>query len=354
MSKVLIVDDEIMITQTLSNLIELMLDVTVMTFNDPVELLQSDVLDTTEFDLIISDFMMPRLNGIGLLKGIKEKQPDMVSILLTGYSDKENAIKSINEVGLYYYLEKPWDNGEIIKVIQNGLEKRRLEHQVKMDFNKIQERNHEINRLYDLLKRDFNQEVDNMVHVVVALANMIEAKDSYTEGHTRRVADLCRTLGEGLGVAEDDLRFLEISAIIHDIGKIGTPEIILNKPASLSDTEFEIMRNHPEIGARILRPLSSLEPCIDAVLHHHEKLDGSGYPHGLRAENIPLTTRIVAVADIFDALYSDRPYRVKMPLERAMSIIEKDTERGKLDPTVVAYLKQLVDNGTITRLYDED
>ncbi len=345
MPRVMIIDDEIMITQTLTHLVELMLDVEVHAYNDPTLVLTSGILQNTVFDVVISDFMMPKLNGIGLLKAIKEIQPEIIPILLTGYSDKENAIKSINEVGLYYYLEKPWDNHEIIQTIQNGLDKKQLKDQAKVNMEEIRQRNHEITRLYDLLKRDFSQEVDNMVDVVVALANLIEAKDSYTDGHTRRVANLCGILGKRLGLEDEKVKYLEISGIIHDIGKIGTPELILNKPGALDNQEFFVMKNHPEIGARILRPLTALEPCIHAVRHHHEKLDGSGYPDGLLAEQIPIETRIVSVADIFDALYSDRPYRSKMPIEKVLDIIQKDTDRGKLDPVVVAMLREIVAEG---------
>lgn len=353
MPRVLIVDDEIMITQTLTQLVELMLEVEVHSFNDPMAVVQSGILQEKNFDVVISDFMMPKLNGIQFLKAVKEVQPDIVPILLTGYSDKENAIKSINEIGLYYYLEKPWDNSEIIKVLQNGLEKKAMKAQIHSDMVLIQSRNVEIERLYNLLKKDFAQEIDNMLDVVVTLANLIEAKDSYTDGHTRRVADLCGLLGRGMGLDSDQIKYLEISGIIHDVGKVGTPESILNKPSALSSDEFYIMKHHPEIGARILRPLTALEPCLHAVLHHHEKLDGSGYPSGLKADQIPLETRIVAIADIFDALYSDRPYRAKMPIEKAMEIIQNEANRGTLDNQVVGLLQQLVQGGEIARLYGE-
>jgi putative two-component system response regulator len=353
MSKILIVDDEKMITQTLSTLIEMMLDVEVVTYNDPSEIINSEILKNEKFDMVISDFMMPKLNGIELLGLIKEIQPEIVPILLTGYSDKENAIKSINEVGLYYYLEKPWDNHEIIKVIENGMEKKKLKDDVKEKVIIIEKRNSEITRLYDLLKRDFNQEIGNMVDVVITLANLIEAKDSYTDGHTRRVADVCAAIGNKMNMDHESVKYLEISAMIHDIGKVGTPEAILNKPGALEDHEFFIIKNHPEIGARILRPLTALEPCVDAILHHHEKLDGSGYPDGLKGDQIPLQTRIVAVADIFDALYSDRPYRGKMPLDKVMEIIQKDTDRGKLDSIVVRTLNDLIEDGTIEELYKD-
>lgn len=351
MGKILIIDDEKLITQTLATVIEMMMDHEVYTFNDVEELLETDFLDNNAMDLVISDFMMPKLNGIEVLKRIKAKQPAVVPILLTGYSDKENAIKSINEVGLYYYVEKPWDNQALITIIQNGLDKKSLQDEVKEKVVVIEKRNDEITRLYNLLRRDFNNEMGNLVSVVVSLANLIEAKDAYTDNHTRRVADLSLAIGKKLQLAPGDLKNIEISSIIHDIGKVGTPESILNKPSQLDAKEFDVIKAHPRLGANILRPLSVLEPCLDAVLHHHEKLDGSGYPDGLKGDEISLPARIVAVADIFDALYSDRPYRKKLPMETVMSWIAEDVRGGKLDQAVYDALIALREAGEIEHIY---
>lgn len=351
MQSIVIIDDEKLITQTLSTLIEMMLDIKVYAFNDVDALFQTDFLDTVKIDLVISDFMMPKLNGIEVLKRIKEKQPKIIPILLTGYSDKDNAIKSINEVGLYYYVEKPWDNQELITIIRNGLDKKDLQDAVTENMIVIEKRNEEITRLYDLLRRDFNNEMGNLLSVVVSFANLIEAKDDYTDDHTRRVAELAVALGALMDVSTEDLKNIEISAMIHDIGKVGTPDQILNKPSGLTPFEFDIMKDHPVLGANILRPLSVLEPCLDVVMHHHEKLDGSGYPDGLKGEAISIHARIVAIADIFDALYSDRPYRSKMPIAKAMSIIEGDVMAGKLDQKVYEALCTLQQNGRLAAIY---
>lgn len=353
MAHLLLVDDEVMITQTLTTLIEMMSNIKVISVNDPQDVLQTDLLDRQTFDMVISDFMMPKINGIELLQAIQKKQPKIVPILLTGYSDKNNAIKSINEVGLYYYLEKPWDNNELIKVIENGMEKKRLQEEVHQKMDIIESRNLEISRLYNLLKRDFNQELNNTVEVVVALANLIEAKDSYTDGHTRRVADLSAELGRRAQLSPKQIQVLEIAAIIHDIGKVGTPEAILNKPSKLEAYEFDTIKEHPQLGANIIRPLTALEPCLDVVLHHHEKLDGSGYPHGLKGEAISIETRIVAVADIFDALYSDRPYRKRMPLDQALGILQADAEKGLLDPSITALLMAMAKEGVLETYYQD-
>lgn len=351
MSKILIIDDEMMITATLSTLIQMMLDYEVFTFNDPKALVESGLLDREKIDLVISDFIMPNMNGLDLLSLIKQKQPHIVPILLTGYSDKDSAIKSINELGLYYYLEKPWDNNELIKVIQNGIEKASLESEIKSNIVVIEKKNQEITRLYDLLRRDYDREMDNVLEFVISLSNLVEAKDAYTDNHTRRVADIAIELGKGMGLNDEQLRTLEIGAMIHDIGKVSTPESILNKPGALTKEEFEIMKGHPEAGARIIKPISALEKPAQLVLLHHEKLDGSGYPFGLKGDHIDIETRIVTIADIFDALYTDRPYRKGMSMTTALSILDDDAMAGKLDQSLVDMLKDLANSGVIDKIY---
>ena len=353
MSKILLIDDETMITTTLSTLIEMMLDYEVITFNNPKTLIESGLLENEKIDLVISDFIMPYMNGLDLLSLIKEKQPHIIPILLTGYSDKESAIKSINELGLYYYLEKPWDNSELIKVIQNGLDKAKLEEQLSQKLVVIEKKNQEISRLYDLLRRDFDKEMGNVLEFIVSLTNLVEAKDAYTDNHTRRVSDLAIALGKRKSLTQEQLRNIEIGAMIHDIGKVSTPESILNKPGPLTTAEFEIMKNHPEAGARIIRPISALQKPSEMVLSHHEKLDGSGYPHGLKADEISIETRIITISDIFDALYTDRPYRKGMPLDKTLSILKEDADKGKLDQELVGFIFEMAESGELQAIYHE-
>lgn len=353
MSKtIMVVDDEKMITATLSTMFKLMLKENVIAYNDVDEALASNELASKSVDLIISDFMMPKMNGLEFLKNVREKSPKTVTILLTGYADKENAIKSINEVGLYYYLEKPWNNNDLIKVVKNGLEKKELEDVLNEKYREIEESNREITRLYELLKSDYNTETENTKNLIITLANVIEAKDKYTDGHTRRVGMISSLLGKKLGLNEEKLSCLEIAGIIHDIGKVGVPENILNKPGKLTDEEFEIIKKHSEMGETILKPLGSLKDCLGPVRHHHEKLNGTGYPDGLRGEEISIETRILAVADIFDALYSERPYRAKLAMSTVKDILKGDVDRGCLDSEVVGALVEMIDNGEIDKIFE--
>ena len=348
----MVVDDEQMITTTLAAMFKVMLKENVITYNDVEQALACKELKDNMVDLIISDFMMPKMNGLEFLRSVREKSPNTVTILLTGYADKENAIRSINEIGLYYYLEKPWNNNDLIKVIKNGLEKKDLEDSLKDKYKELEVSNKEISRLYELLKHDYNKETESTKNMVITLANVIEAKDKYTDGHTRRVGIISKLLGEKLGMEEEKLNFLEISGIIHDIGKVGVPESILNKPGKLTDEEFDIIKKHSAIGETIIKPLGSLKECLVPVRSHHEKLNGSGYPDGLRAENITMETRILGVADIFDALYSDRPYRDRLPMSKVKEILASDVDRGCLDDSVVKALFKMIDQGEIDKIFE--
>lgn len=347
----MVVDDEKMITTTLSTMFKLMLKENVIAFNDVDQALACDELNNHKIDLIISDFMMPKMNGLEFLKTVREKCPDTITILLTGYADKENAIKSINEIGLYYYLEKPWDNIALIKVVKNGLEKKELEDDLKHKYKELETSNGEISRLYELLQHDYNSQTENTKNLIITLANVIEAKDKYTEGHTRRVGMISRIIGERLGLEEEKLKSLETAGIIHDIGKVGVPENILNKPGKLTLEEFEIIKKHSEIGETIIKPLSTLNDCLVPVRNHHEKLDGSGYPDGLKGDEITIETRILCVADIFDALYSDRPYRDKMPIAKVKDILLQDVNKGSLDEKVVEELFGMIDGGEMEKIF---
>ena len=154
-----------------------------------------------------------------------------------------------------------------------------------------------------------------------------------------------------MDLSAEQLRNVEVGAMIHDIGKVATPESILNKPGALTTEEFEVMKSHPEAGAKIIKPITALGKASELVLSHHEKLDGSGYPQGLLADAISIETRIVTIADIFDALYTDRPYRKGMSLEKSLSIIKEDAERGKLDPVLVEHLFDMAQKGELQKIY---
>lgn len=347
MQTIMVVDDELMITKTLALLLKMKTKQNIVTFNTPTEALYSDVLLSQKVDVIVSDFIMPEMNGIEFLMEVKNLSPDTETILLTGYADKENAIRSINEVGIYYYLEKPWNNEELIKTISNALEKRKLANELKEKIEALNSSNIENKRLYELISKEYNEEIEGSKSLMISLANVIEAKDAYTDGHTRRVSAISLALGKELNLNQDELETLEIAGMIHDVGKVAIPEQILNKPGKLTDEEFEIVKKHPEIGEKICIPLGAFKRYLSPIRHHHEKLNGKGYPDGLKGDEIDVITRILTIADIFDSLYSDRPYRLKMPMEKVKSIMLTEAETGYIDQHLVELLFKLNESGNI-------
>ncbi len=190
----------------------------------------------------------------------------------------------------------------------------------------------------------YEKEKKLFFEIMLALSLSIEKRDRYTGGHTKRVVEYSRMIGEGLELSKDEMEQLEMSAILHDIGKIGVPDSILNKKSLLSEEEYDEIKKHAEIGAEIVSQIEGTEKIVEGILYHHEKWDGTGYPEGLREEEIPFFARIIAVADTYDALTTTRPYREGMRSDKAILIIEE--ERGKqFDPFVVdVFLKKMTDS----------
>lgn len=352
METIMVVDDELMITKTLSILLKMKTKKNVITFNTPLEALQSEELRNNKVDVIVSDFIMPGMNGIEFLLEVKKIAPTTETILLTGYADKENAIRSINEVGVYYYLEKPWNNEELVKIVTNAMDKKLLAEQLKLKMHELNLSNEENRRLYELVSNEYDREIESSKSLLVSLANVIEAKDKYTDGHTRRVSQVCKAIGIELKLSEADIETLEVVGVIHDVGKVGIPEEILNKPGKLTAAEFEVMKKHPAIGEKICKPLGAFKGYLGPIRHHHEKLNGMGYPDGLKGNEISLLTRILAVADIFDALYSERPYRAKLPIEKVKSIMFEEANKDYIDLSIVESLFNLIEQDRLPFIID--
>lgn len=215
---------------------------------------------------------------------------------------------------------------------------------------RIRRKNSEIEHKNSLLEDALSQLERNFESIVRALVRAVEAKDPYTAGHSERVMQYSLWIGEHLGLGSYELRLLEMGCLVHDIGKIGIPDSVLTKPGKLNDEEFELIKKHPEYGANIVRNVDLFRECLPIILWHHERLNGTGYPDGLKGEEIPFLVRICSVADVFDAMTSTRSYRVGMPIEKVFSIIDGDVEKGHLDATVVQALKEVITvKGIITQ-----
>ncbi len=247
--------------------------------------------------LVISDINMPLLGGHDLLREIKALAPETEVIIVTGFATVDGAVKSIKD-GAYDYIIKPFRPAAIQHTIENALKHRALV----LENLRLQE---------------------NSLNVLRTMVNVLEQRDSYTAGHSRRVTQIAVAIAARLELSEEDSRTLRLAAIIHDVGKIGIEDTILRKAGRLSPEEFATIRTHPDRGVLIIEPLDFLKEALPIVRHHHERFDGSGYPAGLEGEEIPLGARVVAIADTYDAITSSRAYRPARDQEAALAEIER-------------------------------
>ena len=284
----------------------------------------------TPVDLVVLDILMPVISGIEALQEIKSRHPDTEVVLLTAYASLETA-RSAVRFGASDYLTKPFDKDEVIKVIEKGLEKKRAKDSLKLEREKIW------NRAQNL-EEQINRARENLIMsyegTVKALILTIDAKDHYTFNHSEHVARLSSAIAGALDISKDVRDKLEQAALMHDIGKIGVNEVILRKNGELTQEEFDEIKKHPVIGATIVQQVPFLEHAVQVILYHHERFDGKGYPKGLKGEEIPLTARIVMIADAIDSMMRARPYRNALAMEKVLSEL-RDYAGIQFDPLIV-------------------
>lgn len=283
-------------------------------------------------DVIILDVKMPTMSGDQALAEIRKFDSDSVIIMVTAVDDIEISLLTLKG-GADDFLRKPILLGELLHSIHSNLEKRMLlsenrAYQKTLEF-KVAEQTAKLTQLNDELTIT-NREI------ILAFSEAIEAKDPYTKGHCRRVASYSVRLGEAAGVSKERLDALETGAMLHDIGKIGVIEAILNKPGKLTQEEFESVKTHPVIGFNITSNINTLREASRIVRNHHEHYDGSGYPDKLANVQIDILSRIVLIADAYDAMTSDRPYRKGMPREKALAIL-RECSGTQFDPGLVKF-----------------
>ncbi|MBX9685664.1 MAG: HD domain-containing protein, partial [Candidatus Obscuribacterales bacterium] len=289
------------------------------------------ILEQETVSLIITDQRMPGMTGVQVLQESLKIQPDAVRILLTGYTDIQALIDAINSGQIYKYVQKPWDAEDLKLTVKRALESLELKQSN--------------DRLVLELRAALSQLENISLGTIFALANALDAKCDYTSGHSLRVSRYAVSIGLKLGLAADELKDLELAGILHDIGKIGVPESILWKPGRLDAEEQKLMAIHPEKSAQMLEEIEQFERVRLWVRHHHEHLDGSGYPDKLAGNDIPLGARVVLVADAYDAMTSDRPYRQSIGYERAGQELRKYSGK-QFDPEMVDALLSVVgENG---------
>jgi putative two-component system response regulator len=271
-----------------------------------------EAVRTQEIGVVLLDVMMPGLTGFEVCREIKSNAATrfIPVVLVTALTGAEDRLKGI-ECGADDFLNKPVDRAELLARVRSLL---RLKH--------------------------FTDELEHAETVLFSLAISIEAKDPYTEGHCNRLSAYAVTLAERLGLNEELRVALRRGGIVHDVGKVAVPEYILQKPGPLTPEERKIMEQHPIVGERICKPLKSFRLVLPIIRHHHEKIDGSGYPDGLKGNQIPLSARILSAVDVYDALTTDRPYRKALPQEQAFAIMREEVKRGWWDSGLVNELEK--------------
>jgi len=324
--RILIVDDEIEITEILADLLSEDYDCSrAGSAEEALTRLRDD-----EFQLVISDITMPGMSGLDMIPHVKELAPDTVVVMISGMQTVESAISALR-VGAFDYLMKPFDLRQVEAVVKRALEhhdlvvaKQRYENHLE---ELVEQRTAELDRALNSLEGAYRS-------TLKALTAALETRDSETHGHSERVVSYSLRLGREYGLSSAEMKALEFGSLLHDIGKIGVPDSILRKPAKLTEEEWVRMREHPLHGQQILRGIEFLQGASRVVAQHHEKWDGTGYPLGLRNEDIDICARIFAVADAFDAITSDRVYRRGKPYEAAAKELD-DWAGRQFDPKVV-------------------
>lgn len=329
--KLLLVDDEPDIVDSLSRTFRR--DYAIVTANSGAAAIE--LLGREQVDLIISDQRMPGVTGDAVLKFALQTQPEAIRILLTGYADLESLVRCVNEAGIYKYISKPWEPENLRLTVVRALESLDLSRQ-------LSRANHHLRQAY--------------LDAVSMLSVACEGKDQDTGYHVQRVQHFTTALARQLGIALDQADHMGVMSILHDVGKLYIPDEILKKPAKLDADEWNTMRRHPEFGVRILGDNPFYAMARDIALCHHENIDGSGYPAGLKDAAIPLAARIVKVADVFDALTSRRPY--KEPWDSAQALAWMQQRSGtEFDAAAIEALQQLAQQGELARImqqYDPD
>jgi putative two-component system response regulator len=265
-------------------------------------------------DLILLDIMMPGMNGFEVCRHIKATPETRLTpvVLITGLTATEDRIMGIN-AGADDFLSKP------------------------IDLNELLARTRSLLRL-----KQYTDELENAEAVLFSLAHSIEARDPYTHGHCERLAEMSARMGERLAVPEEQIKALRRAGVVHDIGKVAVPDSILLKPGPLTSDETKVMQKHPVVGERICAPLKTFRLVLPIIRHHHEKHDGSGYPDGLQGEEIPLTARILQLSDVYDALTTDRPYKVAFTPEVALDLMGEEAERGWWDRELFDAFREMI------------
>ncbi len=279
-----------------------------------------EILINNKIDMVISDHKMPGMEGTEFLKNAYEINHEAIRILVTAFADAEILREAINTGKIHRYLKKPWTPNELLNVVTACFE--------------VYQLNKDNRELAQDLKELFSGTIS-------AIMEALDAKDPFTSGRSKRVTFYALKMGEQYGLSNERLSELEIAGLLHDIGMIGVPVNIITKPGDLTDEEYELVKSHTIVGMKILEEIKQLNHVIRIVGCHHEHYNGGGYPYGLKGEEIPVESQIIAVADAYDGLTSERAYRPSLPHEEAVERI-KGASGTQFNPAVVeSFIKSI-------------
>ncbi len=354
LSKILIADDEPMVRDTVAKILEM--------FGHNVETVSdgSGVLDTVNdsYDVIILDINMPGMDGFETINALNDLEYDIPVLFLTGAGSMDYAVKAIN-LGAYDFLTKPIEDLDIFNVkIRRAIEKRMYvlrEREYKEALeDDVQKKAVILEKQNKLLLTYSNSLEKATVQMMSSLQNAMEEKDYYTAGHTMRVTEYAVMLGMAMDISEEDQIVLRRAAQFHDIGKLVIDLSCIQKPGKLTDEEWMLIRKHPSVGANIIKPLRFMEKEQFIIRHHHERMDGKGYPDGLKGDDLDLLTKILVVVDSYDAMTSRRNYRRNMSMEEATRELQTCSETQFDRRVVDAFSKEIVNFKPTTTVFSKE
>ncbi len=280
-----------------------------------------EIIRNNDVDMVISDHKMPEMEGTEFLKKVFEVTPDTVRMLVTAFADMEILREAINRGKIHRYIKKPWTPQDLLNVVEACFEV----YQLNIDNQKLA---HDLKELFS--------------GTISAIMEALDAKDPYTSGRSKRVTFYALKIGEAYGLSNDRLSELEVAGLLHDIGMIGVPVIIITKPGELSDEEYELVKSHTITGMKILEEIKQLNHVIKVVGCHHEHYNGGGYPYGLKGDEIPIESQIIAVSDAYDGLTSERAYRKSLSHEEAVKRIQLASVT-QFNPAIVEAFSKAID-----------
>ena len=311
MRTILFVDDEQPILKVVERMYHERSDIRLLFAQSGAEALK--IVEREEIWVVVSDYLMPGLLGIDFLAKVKAISPQTVRIMMTAYADLSIAIDAINKSEAYRFITKPWINKDLMDIVDEALMR------------------------YQMVKGLRTEDET----VYFTLAQTVELKDPYTKGHCDRVASYAVKLARAAGLDGSILSDIKHGGWLHDCGKIGVPESVLNHPGRLDEEQMAKVMMHPQWGAEVARQARMSETVVNIIMYHHERFDGKGYPVGLAGEQIPVEARVVGIADVFDALYSDRPYRKAYSLDDVMRVMDEMTPTH-FDSQLMSLFRQII------------